>query len=547
MHFNGLAGIAAMLTVAAQVASCAVGPDFKQPDPPAAGGYAKGALPSHTASADVAGGASQQLVRNMDIQGKWWALFRSPALNRLIERSIKSSPTVDAAIAALRQATENTRAQEGKFFPLVQANYTAERQLVPQSLSTPLASGTTPVIFNLHTAQVLVSYTLDVWGLNRRMVESLQAQQEFQRFQVEAAYLTLTSNVVAAAIQEASLREQIAVTHRLIDINEEMLGIMRRQLATGYENQIDVAVQEAQLAQIRTSLPPLQKQLDQQRDLLTALAGRFPSEEIPEKFELAALRLPHDLPVSLPSKLVEQRPDVRSAEGQLHAASAQVGVAIATMLPNLTINASGGYIGTALPNLVSPGNAFWTLAGSGTQTLFDGFALINQKRAAEDAFDQAAASYRGTVIAAMQNVADVLHALHEDANALNATVEWEHAAKTSLDLTKQQMQTGYINFLLLLAAEQAYQQAVIAVVQARANRLADTVALFQALGGGWWNRKDIPRLDTPPSLMLFPNKPTGASMLRPPAAEDAVDGGMLSFAEAVGDALNPHGAMEARP
>jgi NodT family efflux transporter outer membrane factor (OMF) lipoprotein len=546
MQFNGLAGIAAMMTVAAQVAGCAVGPDFKRPDAPAVGGYAKSSLPSHTTSADGAGSAAQQLVRGMDIPGKWWALFRSPALNRLIERSIKASPTVDAAIAALRQATENTRAQEGKFFPLIQANYTAERQLVPQSLSTPLAAGGTPVIFNLHTAQVLVSYSLDVWGLNRRMVESLQAQADFQKFQVEAAYLTLTSNVVAAAIQEASLREQIAAAHRLIDINEEMLGIMKRQLATGYENQIDVAVQEAQLAQVRTTLPPLQKQLDQQRDLLTALSGRFPSEEIPEKFELASLHLPHDLPVSLPSKLIEQRPDVRSAEGQLHSASAQVGVAIATMLPNLTINATGGYIGTALPNLVSPSNAFWTLAGSGTQTLFDGFTLMNQKRAAEDAFDQAAAGYRSTVISAMQNVADALHALYEDANALNATVEWERAAKTSLDLTKQQMQTGYINFLLLLAAEQAYQQAVIAVVQARANRLADTVALFQALGGGWWNRKDIPPLDTPPSLMLFPNKQADAGVLRP-TAEDTVGGRTQSFAAAIPGGLGDRGAMEGRP
>ena len=546
MQSNGLAGLAAMLTIAALVAGCAVGPDFVRPDAPNVSGYAKGAAPTRTASADVPGGDSQRFVRKMDITGKWWTLFRSHALNRLIDRSIKASPTVDAAIAALRQATENTRAQEGKFFPLIQANYAAERQLVPQSLSTPLASGSTPVIFNLHTAQVLVSYTLDVWGLNRRTVESLQAQEDFQTFQVEAAYLTLTSNVAAAAIQEASLREQIAVTHRLIDINEEMLGIMKRQLATGYENQIDVAVQEAQLAQIRATLPPLQKQLEQQRDLLTALAGRFPSEEIPEKFELASLHLPGELPVSLPSKLIEQRPDVRSAEGQLHAASAQVGVAVATMLPNLTINANGGYIGTALPNLISPGNAFWTLTGTATQTLFDGFALINQKRAAEDAFDQAAASYRGTVISALQNVADSLHALQEDANALNATVEWEHAAKTSLDLTRQQMQTGYINFLLLLASEQAYQQAVIAVVQARANRLADTVALFQALGGGWWNRNDIPRLNTPPSLMLFPNKQEGESPPRP-GAQTLVDSVPLAFAASVSDGLDPVATRGARP
>lgn len=528
MHVKRLARIAATLIVATPAASCAVGPDFKRPDTPGVSGYAKGSLPPRTVSAEVAAGESQRFVHTMDIPGKWWVLFKSPGLNRLIERSLKANPTVDAAMAALRQATEATRAQEGRFFPLIQANYVPQRQLTSSVLSPVPASGVTT--FNLNTAQVLVSYTIDVWGLNRRTVESLQAQADSQQFQVEAAYLTLTSNVAAAAIQEGSLREQIAVTHRLIDINEEMLGIMKRQLATGYENQIDVAVQEAQLAQIRATLPPLQKQLEQQRDLLTALAGRFPSEEVPEKFELASLHLPRDLPVSLPSKLIEQRPDVRSAEELLHSASAGVGVAVANMLPNFTINASGGFVGTALPNLISPTNEFWTLAGSGTQTVFDGFTLLHQKRAAEDAYDQAAAAYRSTVIGALQNVADSLHAIYEDASALNATVEWEQAAKNSLDLTRQQMQTGYINFLLLLAAEQAYQQAVIAVVQARANRLADTVALFQALGGGWWKRKDIPPLDIPPSLMLFPNKQAGANGLDP-ALQSAIGSGVLAFAE----------------
>jgi NodT family efflux transporter outer membrane factor (OMF) lipoprotein len=492
MRTKRFPAIAVSLAAATLVAGCAVGPDFHPPDAPTVDRYSREAMARRTTSVDVAGGASQKLVRDMDIPGKWWELFRSRGLNALIERSLKANPSLDAAIAALRQADENVHAQEGKYFPLIQANYTPMRQQVPQDLSTPLSSGATPVIFNLHTAQVLVSYTLDVWGLNRRTVESLRAMEDSQRFQVEAAYLTLTSNVVAAAIQEASLREQITATQKLIEINSTMLTLMKRQLETGYENQIDVAAQEAQLAQVKATLPPLQKQLAQQRDLLTALAGRFPSEEIPEKFELASLHLPRDLPVSLPSKLIEQRPDVRSSQELLHSASASVGVAVANMLPNLTVSANWGYSATALPNLIAPGNQFWTLAGSATQPIFDGFTLLHEKRAAEDAYDQAAATYRGTVIGALQNVADTLRALTADADALKATVEWEHAAKVSLDLTRQQMQTGYINFLLLLVAEQAYQQAVIAVVQARAARLADTVALFQALGGGWWNRQDIP-------------------------------------------------------
>jgi NodT family efflux transporter outer membrane factor (OMF) lipoprotein len=433
----------------------------------------------------------------MDIPAQWWTLFRSPRLNALIERSLKANPNVEAALAALRVAQQNVLAQEGKFFPLVQGNFNPIRQQIPNALSSPLASGAT--VFNVVTSQVIVSYSLDVWGQNRRAVESLQAQADSQQFLVEAAHLTLTSNVALAAIQEASLREQIAATHELISINSKMLGILRRQFSTGYSNRIDVAAQEAQLAQTVATLPPLQKQLAQQRDLLTALAGRYPSEEVPEKFMLSIFRLPRDLPVSLPSKLVEQRPDVRSAEELVHSTSAQIGVAVANMLPNFTINANGGYTATALANIASyasPANQFFTLAGNVTQPIFDGFTLLHQKRAAEAAFDQAAAQYRATVIGALQNVADTLQALQADANALKAASAFERAAKVSLDLVQQQFQSGYTNVLLLLNAQQNYLQARLTVIQARANRLADTVALFQALGGGWWNRPESASSET---------------------------------------------------
>ena len=514
MYAKRLFGTAVTLTAASLVVGCAVGPDFTRPDPPQVDRYTRQPLTSRTTSAAVAGGESQRFVQEMDIPGKWWTLFRSRGLNALIDRSLKANPTLDSAMAALRQASENVHAQEGKFFPLVQANYTPMREQIAQSVvgNEPIPGVST---FNLHTAQGLISYTFDLWGLNRRTVESLQAQAESQRFLVEAAYLTLTSNVVAAAVQEASLRDQIAATHKIIDINSDMLGILRKQFDTGYANRIDVAVQEAQLAQVRATLPPLQKQLAQQRDLLTALTGRFPSEEPPERFDLATLHLPRDLPVSLPSKLIEQRPDVRSSEELLHSASAQIGVAVANMLPDVTMTATGGYIGQALPGLISPANGFWTLAGSVTQPVFDGFTLLHLKRAAEDAYDQAAATYRSTVISALQNVADQLHALREDANALKAAAEWEHAAKISLDLSRQQMQTGYANVLLLLAAEMAYQQAVIAVVQARAARLADVVALYQALGGGWWNREDVP----PPKPLVATSPATAAAPHSPPPAK----------------------------
>ena len=480
----------ATLATATSLASCAVGPDFKVPAAPDVDGYTKTPMPSHTSSTDVSFGHAQHFAKGKDVSAMWWKMFRSPGLDALVKKSLDANPNLQSQIAALRATKELVYAQQGKYFPTVQANFNPMRQKVADSLSSPLNSGDT--LFNLFTAQVLVSYTLDVWGLNRRSVESQQALADAQRFQVEAAYITLTANVVVAAIQEASLRAQIDATHRIIDINTQMLGIMRRQLASGFANRSDVAVQEAALAQVKATLPPLQKQLAVQRDLLAALAGRFPSQEPEETFKLASFRLPLDLPVSLPSTLVEQRPDVRAAEEQLHSAGALVGVAIANLLPNFTINGNRGYTSTELANLISPPNLFWTVAGNATHTVFDGFILLHQARAAEATYQQAAWTYRSTVVGALQNVADTLHALQSDAEALKAARDFERAAKISLDLARQQMQTGNANVLLLLTAQQTYLQALIQVAQAQANRLSDTAALFLALGGGWSNCEGPP-------------------------------------------------------
>jgi NodT family efflux transporter outer membrane factor (OMF) lipoprotein len=475
------------LTTAALAAGCAVvGPDFAPPAAPDAKRYTREPLGAGTAAAPVRLGEPQKFIQDMQIPDQWWTVFHSRELSALTERAIKANPSMEQAIAALRVAEENTRAQEGKFFPLVQGNFTAVRQKIANS--TPGSSATGDLIYSLYTAQALVTYTFDVWGLNRRMVESLQAQADSQHFLVEATYLTLTSNLVLAAIQEASLREQIRITLDLIKINGTALDKIRDRENKGLVSHVDVAAQEAALAQIAATLPPLRKALAQQRNLIAALAGRYPSEEPPEQFTLAKLRLPRNLPVSLPSKLIAQRPDVRSSEELLHSAAAQVGVAIANTLPNITLSANPGYVGTQLPGLISPDNLFWSVTGSATQTLFDAGTLLHQKRAAEAAYDQAAASYRGTVITAMQNVADTLRAIQQDAHALKAAVAFEHAAKVSLDLITQQYDDGLINILLQLQAQQAWLQARLAVVLAQAARLSDTVALFQALGGGWWNR-----------------------------------------------------------
>jgi NodT family efflux transporter outer membrane factor (OMF) lipoprotein len=487
----------AALAVVALVTGCAVGPDFQPPAAPTVTGYTRQPLAAKTASADVAGGEEQSLLPDGDIPEQWWTLFQSPQLNALIEKALKANPTLVAAQAALSQAMELVYAQQGFFYPTIQAGLSSSRQRSSARLSPPLNTG--KLTFNLFTSQVMVGYTPDVFGGIRRQVESLQAQAEFQRFQLEATYVTLTSNVVAAAVQQASLRAQIAATKEIIGISTKSLELLRRQFELGYVARLDVAAQEAALAQVQQTLPPLQKQLEQSLDLLRALTGRFPSEDPEETVELAALHLPEELPVSLPSKLVEQRPDVRAAEEQLHAASALVGVAIANRLPQFTISATSGgtatdfdrMFGSTLvstdPPMTAP-NAFWSVVGSVIQPLFTGGTLLYRQRAAEAAFEQAAALYRSTVITAFQNVADTLYALQNDAESLKAAVAAERAAKVTLDLVVKQQELGLVNYLALLSAQQAYQQTQITRVQAQANRYADTAALFQALGGGWWNR-----------------------------------------------------------
>ena len=475
---------------------CAVGPDFLRPDPPTGDRYTADPLPVQTASAAVGGGAAQHFAGDRDIQGDWWALFRSPALDALIKEALATNPDLTAAQAALRQAHELTKAGEGAYWPLVQAGFAASRNKTAGTASPNTFSN--QLYYNQYTTQLSVSYVPDVWGLNRRTVEGLAAQEEAERFQLEAAYLTLTSGVVAAAVGEAELRDQIAATEEIIRTQRDSLNILRRQKALGQAAGNDVAAQEAALAQAEATLPPLQKQLAQQRDLLAVLVGRLPNDQPAAKFTLASLQLPQDLPVSLPSKLVQQRPDIRTAEENLHAASATVGVAIANMLPQLTLSATSGSSVLSpqnIGNLFGPGSAFWSIGGGLTQTLFDGGTLLHKKRAAEAGLEEAAAQYRATVLTAFQNVADTLEALKSDADALAAAVRAEAAAKTSLDIAKRQLAIGAVNYLALLSAEQTYEQAIVNRVQARAARFADTAALYQALGGGWWNRQDVASAD----------------------------------------------------
>jgi NodT family efflux transporter outer membrane factor (OMF) lipoprotein len=471
--------------VCCSVAGC-VGPNFVPAAAPDTSGY----LPGKLASPDPGKGgprvAAQHFVTGADISARWWAAFRSQPLNDLIRQAVEHNPTLQSAEAAIRVAHFNAQAQRGVWSPQVTGNSTSSSLLLSNAGSVFGDLGAVPQTgYSLVTHQLTVTFVPDIWGGNFRAVESLDAITEQQLFQLEAAYLALTSNVVTAAIQEASLRGQIAATERVIAIERHSLDILKRMQTMGSVARADVLAQDAALAAAEELLPPLQKQLAVQRDLLTALAGQLPADEIMQKFDLARLKLPANLPVSLPGKLVDHRPDVRAAEANMHSASALVGVAIAARLPNVLLSANGGSTGYNLAQSFAPGTGFYTLAASVTAPIFDGFTLYNKQKAAEAALDQAEAQYRSTVITAFQNVADALRALQADARAMKAALHAEETAKASLDIVQKQLQEGQVNQLQLLNAQQTYLTAVVVRVQAEAARFADTAALFMALGGGW--------------------------------------------------------------
>ena len=467
----------------AALAMCAcVGPNFHRPVPPHADRYTAEALPGRTDAASAPSESAQEFLLEQAVPKNWWLLFGSPELNRLVTDALRANPDVWSAQAALRQALENTAAQRGSYFPAVQGAFDASRNRNATGVLAPsLASGT--ALYNLFTPQVTVSFVPDIFGANRRQVESLAAQAEAAHFQLDATYLTLTANVVTSAIQEAGLRAQIAATMRVIALERESLVVLRRELTLGAIAEVDVYAQEAALAQLEAALPPLQRQLRQTQDLLAVLTGQLPADFMPSNLQLDQLVLPVDLPLGVPSELVERRPDVRAAEAQLHAATAQVGVATANLLPQFTITGNIGSAATAMSDLFKPGTGFWSIGANATQTLFAGGTLLHRKRAADAALDQAGAAYKSAVLTAFQNVADALHALTADAQALDAASRALSAAQKSLDVTKHQLEIGAVSYLALLNAEQTYQQALLTVIQSRASRFADTAALFQALGG----------------------------------------------------------------
>jgi NodT family efflux transporter outer membrane factor (OMF) lipoprotein len=481
----------AAVAVTAVLAACAVGPNYHRPPAPKAADYGSAPSQGSTAASAGPGGAAQTFDAGQDIPAQWWTLFHSEKLTALVAQSLKGNPDLDAARAALRQASELYKAQRTSLLPVVQGSFDAQRAKNPVlTLANPTSLPQVNPYYNLYTAQLNLSYSPDVFGGLRRSLEAARAGVAQTRFELIATYVTLSSNVVVTAVQEGSLRGQIAATTRLLQIERQLTASVRQQRALGTARELDLLSQQAAEAQTAAQLPPLEKQLGQMRDALTALLGRLPSEEPPETFTLEELSLPSELPVSLPSKLIEQRPDVRQAEENLHAASAQVGVALADMLPQFTVSADTGSAALAINKLFTPYTGFWDIGASLTQTLFDAGALIYRHRAADAALDQAGAQYRAAVILACQNVADTLRALKSDADALKAAADADEAARAAFEVARHQQELGTISLVALLNAEQTYQQAEVAVVQARAARYADTAGLFQALGGGWWNSSE---------------------------------------------------------
>ena len=467
------------------VSGCSVGLDFQSPEAPKADRYSNEI--SETAGESEV--EQPKLIHQETIPEEWWHLFESEELEQLVALGLKGNPTLAAAKARLKAAQETFNADSSSiFFPAVDASLNNSRQKISGAAFGNAGNGS---LFTLHNASVDISYSVDLFGGGRRYLESGLAQVEFESFQLLAAQITLATNIVTAAITEASLREQISALQKIISAEAEQLKVAEKQFEIGVLAKVDMLSQRTALAQRRTQLPALRKSLAQTRHQLATLTGRLPGEVNLPQFKLSSLTLPHEIPLTLPSTLTRQRPDVRAAEALLHQASAQVGVATANLYPNISLSGSYGTEAVKFTDLFSAGTAIWGLGAGVLQPLFRGGELHARKRAAIAGYEQAAAQYRGSVLTAFQDVADALLALEMDGRQLELEKQSEQMASETLALVNLQHEQGAVSFLSLLNAQQQYQQTRISLIQARAVLYADTAALMYALGGGWWNQNNL--------------------------------------------------------
>ncbi|MCX2563665.1 efflux transporter outer membrane subunit [Acetobacter thailandicus] len=496
-------------------AGCAVGPDFRKPAAPAGEQYGQAGRSSHVAgvtgeaeqAASGRQGVGQVFHVGQDIPAQWWRLFHSEALNALVQKALDNNPSLESARDALSAAQQNKLAQQSAFYPSISGSFNPTRNKTSRTYS-PVPNNNS-WLYTVHTAQLNISYVPDFWGGVRRGAEAAKALRNAQRDQLRAVYLTLTSSVVQAAIDYAAIKAQIETTRSLVTLQRDLLESARMQEKAGEFSRNDVALQHTALAQNEATLAPLQKQLEQQKHLIAALVGDSPDVPQPE-FTFDELTLPADLPVSVPARLIEQRPDIRTAQDNWHAACAQVGVAVANRLPNIELGATPGFAAASIAKMAAPGYGQWQIAAMVTQPLFDAGLLRHQENAARAAYDQAASEYRSTLITALQDVADTFTALRLDATTLADNAEAATAAGESLKISLAQYKYGAISQIVMLNAQQAHLETELALAQSRADRLSDTVALFQALGGGWWNNHGS---DAPHHPSWHPDK--GLSVLLP--------------------------------
>lgn len=469
------------LVTAVVLGACAVGPDFVRPAPPIADRYTSEPPLAETVNAD---NEAQRFTPGAAIPGDWWRLFKSAQLDAIVQQAMANNPTLAASEASLRESQNNLRAGYGVFFPQIGAAFDAVRER-----TAPLQNGlqSPGTVFNLITASGSASYLLDVFGGKRRTVEALHAQAEYQLYTEKAAYVTLSANIVNAVIARAAYAAELLATEQLIELEEQQLAATEAQARAGTAAYSSVLSVRSLIAANEAALAPLKQKISQTGHLLATLQGQFPSESSLPEIDLSSLSLPDDLPVSLPSDIVRQRPDILAAEAEMHVASANVGVATAAMFPSISLNGTYGRGATSFGKLSADSFKFWSIGPSITVPLFQGGGLWYGRKAAIDAYQQAQANYRETVLAAFAQVADFLNALEHDAQALQAQAEAKRDAEVALQLLQANYRAGMADYLGVLVADVQFHQATIAYLQAVAQRQQDTVALFVALGGGWWN------------------------------------------------------------
>jgi len=488
LHLETAALVTCLLT------SCTVGSRYHPPSPPMVGTYTPLPQPPDIASSIGPAGAAQHLNSNMDVPAQWWTLFHSPELDRLVREALANSPTLAQATARLHQAQEESNARTGATkYPNVNANISVQReQLDLATFGVPFPN---PPPFSLLNGSVAVSYALDLFGANRRLIEALNAQVEYQRWQWQAARLMLAGNVVSAAIRVAQLRSQVEITRYILGLQMQQLDITERQVEAGGFPKYEVNRQRTAVEQARAAIPPLEQQLAVVDHQLAVLVGKPPAEAAIASIRLDDLRLPTELPLTLPSSLARQRPDIRAAEALMHQASANVGVATANLYPQIVLSGSAGGVGTSF----TAGSGVWSVGASLAQPIFNGGALRAERRKALAAYQEAGSVYQQTLLQAFLEVANALRAIEHDAQTLQAQSQAAAQAEGTYQIASRRYSAGGISQLTLLDAQRQYLQTMLDQTNSAASRYADSASLFQALGGGWWNETRASTVNSKPT------------------------------------------------